>query len=203
MRTKSPDTKKEIVNYINDFYRQNLRSPSFQEIGDFIGTSKVTAYRYILEMSEEGSIEYAEQKISTELTKKVGLQKVSAAVVGNISCGPQDSEEEMIEEYVSLPVSLFGAGEYYILRASGDSMVDAGIDEHDLVIIEKNNNPSKGDYIVALDENNESTLKRYDGIENGKAILSYMNETVYPGKKITLSYLSCQGIARHVIKKFR
>lgn len=54
-------------------------------------------------------------------------------------------EEESIEEYVSLPVSMFGKGDFYILRAKGDSMVDAGIDEDDLLVIERNCPALEGD----------------------------------------------------------
>ena len=50
----------------------------------------------------------------------------------------------MVEEYVSLPVSMFGNGEFYILRAKGDSMVDAGIEEDDLLVIERNCPASEG-----------------------------------------------------------
>ena len=49
-----------------------------------------------------------------------------AAIVGSIPCGEATSEEECVEEYVKLPESLFGSGAFYILRARGDSMKDAG-----------------------------------------------------------------------------
>ena len=54
----------------------------------------------------------------------------------------------------------------------------------------------------ALDENNENTLKRYAGIdkESRKVVLEYMNQEVYPDKKILISSLICQGVLSHVIK---
>ena len=54
----------------------------------------------------------------------------------------------------------------------------------------------------ALDENNENTLKRYAGIdkESRKVVLEYMNQEVYPDKKILFSSLICQGVLSHVIK---
>ncbi|ALU14071.1 LexA family transcriptional regulator [Eubacterium limosum] len=54
----------------------------------------------------------------------------------------------------------------------------------------------------ALDENNENTLKRYAGIdkESHKVVLEYMNQEVYPDKKILISSLICQGVLSHVIK---
>ena len=64
-------------------------------------------------------------------------------------------------EYVSLPVSLFGKGEFYILKASGDSMEDAGIEDGDMVVIRKQPEAHVGDIVVALDETGSNTLKKY------------------------------------------
>ena len=81
-------------------------------------------------------------------------------------------------------------------------MVDAGIESSDTLIIRKNAGPKLGDIVVALDENNENTLKRYAGIdkESNKVVLEYMNQEVYPDKKILVSTLICQGVLSHVIK---
>ena len=107
-----------------------------------------------------------------------------------------------IEEYVSLPVSMFGKGDFYILRAKGDSMADAGIDEDDLLVIERNCPALEGDIVVALDEDNQNTLKRYAGYDedSGYYILEYENEEQYPGKTIKLRSFQVQGVARHIIK---
>ena len=104
--------------------------------------------------------------------------------------------------YVSLPVSMFGKGDFYILRAKGDSMVDAGIDEDDLLVIERNCPALEGDIVVALDEDNQNTLKRYAGYDkdSGYYILEYENEARYPGKTIKVRSFQVQGVARHVIK---
>ena len=63
---------------------------------------------------------YRNGEIVTERTNKISLLTKPAAVLGSVSCGMPQLEEEYIEEYVSLPVSLFGEGEFFILRASGD-----------------------------------------------------------------------------------
>ena len=108
----------------------------------------------------------------------------------------------MVEEYVSLPVSMFGNGEFYILRAKGDSMVDAGIEEEDLLVIERNCPASEGDIVVALDPENQNTLKRFAGYDEDSEsyLLAYENEKKYPGKVIRVKSFKVQGVARHVIK---
>ena len=124
-------------------------------------------------------------------------------IVGSIPCGEAQIEDEYVEEYVNLPTALFGKGEFYILRAHGNSMEDAGIEENDMVIIRRQPNAEIGDIVVALDDENQNTLKRYAGFdENGNAILEYMNEDVYPGKRIIVKQLTVQGVAKHVIKSF-
>ena len=97
---------------------------------------------------------------------------------------------------------MFGKGDFYILRAKGDSMVDAGIDEDDLLVIERNCPALEGNIVVALDEDNQNTLKRYAGYDedSGYYILEYENEARYPGKTIKVRSFQVQGVARHVIK---
>ena len=117
-------------------------------------------------------------------------------------CGTPEEEEENIQEYVSLPVSLFGKGEFYILKATGDSMVDAGIEDGDLVVIRKQNDAKIGDIIVALNEEGTNTLKTYGGTEphSNAAMLLYRNQEKYPDKKILVKELIVQGVAKHVIR---
>ena len=81
-------------------------------------------------------------------------------VLGSVACGVPKYAEENIEEYVRLPVSLFGRGDFFILRANGDSMIEAGIDNGDLVLIRQQNTAETGQIVVALMEE-EATLKRY------------------------------------------
>lgn len=203
MRTKNPVLKQQIISFVNDFYRSERRSPSFQEIGDYCGTSKVQIYRYVLEMRDEGLIKYDGKSITTSVSSKCNSPaKVSAPIIGVIGCGDPTTEEENIEEYVNLPEAIFGKGDFYILRAYGDSMVDAGIEPGVLVVIDKAAQPKKNDIVVVLNADNENTLKQYKGKKNGKYVFAYMNEKIYPGKTIELDSFVCQGVAKHMIKSF-
>ena len=125
---------------------------------------------------------------------------ISVPVVGSIRCGDPETEEEQVEEYVSLPESIFGKGKFYLVRAKGDSMVDAGIDDGDLVLIELRHEASEGDIVVALDTEGENTLKRYEGKAKDGYLLAFMNEAQYPGKTLKVKSFVVQGVARHVIK---
>lgn len=83
-----------------------------------------------------------------------------AALVGSIPCGEPDERKKSVEEYIPLPVSVFGNGDFYVLRASGDSMIDAEISSGDLVVIEKRRTTNIGDVVVALTDDRLNTLKR-------------------------------------------
>lgn len=203
MRSKSTELMEQISNYIGDYYRQHHSTPTTREIASAVGLSPAAGYKYLVEMDKRGMLSYENGEI-TNLPKisKTPTGYFSAPLVGSIRCGDPEREEAEVEMYVSLPEALFGKGEFYLLRAAGDSMEDEDICDGDLVLIRKQPDCEVGDIVVALDENGENTLKVYGGIDKRtkKVILKYANETIYPGKRILVSELTVQGVAKHVIK---
>lgn len=202
MRSKSPQRMDEISAFVDRYYRENRVSPTLSEIARAVSISKATAYRYLVAMNESGMLSYDGKTIVTKQTEKCASGYFSAPVVGSIRCGDPELEKEWVEEYVSLPISLFGEGPFYVLRAKGDSMADAGIEEGNLLVIRQQETAEVGDVVVALDEENENTLKVFGGIdeETGEAILRYANQEKYPGAEIRVKRLVVQGVAKHVIK---
>ena len=203
MRSKSLELKKQIYNFVNEWKREYGKSPSLKNIADDMGVSRTTIYRYLVEMNEEGQgLVYNGETIETKEFNSENTCLSSAMIVGSIPCGEAMSEDDHIEGYANLPASLFGKGDFYILRAKGDSMEDAGIDEGDMIVIRKQVTAYEGDIVVALDDENRNTLKRFGGFDdNGYAILEYMNKDVYPDEIILVKELVVQGVAEHVIKK--
>ena len=203
MRSKSTELMEQIRNYIGDYYRQHHSTPTTREIASAVGLSHAAGYKYLVEMDKRGMLSYESGEI-TNLPKisKTPTGYFSAPLVGSIRCGDPEAEEAEVEMYVSLPEALFGKGEFYLLRAAGDSMEDKDICDGDLVLIRKQPDCEVGDIVVALDENGENTLKVYSGIDKRtkKVILKYANEAVYPGKRILVNELTVQGVAKHVIK---
>ena len=203
MRSKSIELMEQISNYIGDYYRQHHSTPTTREIASAVGLSPAAGYKYLVEMDKRGMLSYENGEI-TNLPKisKTPTGYFSAPLVGSIRCGDPEREEAEVEMYVSLPEALFGKGEFYLLRAAGDSMEDEDICDGDLVLIRKQPDCEVGDIVVALDENGENTLKVYGGIDKRtkKVILKYANETIYPGKRILVNELTVQGVAKHVIK---
>ena len=204
MRHKDPDLMQRISSYIGEYYRKNHRAPTTREISSAMELAPATGYKYLVEMDKQGMLSYRNGEIANlPKINKTQTGYCSVPVVGSIRCGDPETEEEEVEMYVSLPEVIFGKGESYLLRAVGDSMVDADIEEGNLVLIRKQSDCEVGDIVVALDENNENTLKIYGGIdpESRKVILKYANEKAYPGKVILVDRLVIQGVAKHVIKE--
>ncbi|MBE6984560.1 MAG: repressor LexA [Ruminococcaceae bacterium] len=206
MRYKDPELMKEIHAFVNDYFRSERRSPSVNDVAKAVGIAKTTAYRYLVDMNERGIIAYDGSTITTPQTGKCISGYFSAPIVGSIRCGNPELEEECIEEYISLPVSVFGNGQdCYMLRAEGDSMVDVGIAENDLLLIHRQHTAAVGDVVVALDGERQNTLKTFAGIdiESGCAVLKYENRKEYPGKQILVNELEVQGVVTHIIKAMK
>ncbi len=200
MRHKSTDLMNSILEFVEKFILENRHSPSTSEIAEALDSSKATIYRYLMAMNESGMLIYDGKEIVTEKTSKVRYEMASIPLVGAVSCGIPLLEEEYIEEYVSLPTSIFGKGEFFLLKANGDSMIDAGIDHGDLVLIRRQSEAREGQIVVAL-VNNENTLKRYFvDRENNCIRLHPENKTMSDIIVDNMKNCMIQGVAVNVIK---
>ena len=197
MRRRNEELMNRIIEFAEQYYLENSSSPSVRAIADRFGIGVSTAYRYLLEMDERGLISYDGKRISNDRIEKLNSNSgvIRAAVVGSIACGIPNLAEENVEEYVSLPKSMFGDGEFFILRANGESMIDAGIETGDLVVIRKQACSEDGQTVVALVED-EATLKRLYR-EKGKVRLHPENRAM---DDIIVDDCIIQGVAVKVIK---
>ena len=158
MRSKDKTLMAAIEKFVSDYTDSNGIPPTMQEVADGVGSSKATVQRYIAQLCDDGILDYSGYRTMTSTKTKAAAIRVP--VLGTIACGIPKFAEENIEEYVRLPVALFGKGNFFILRAYGDSMIEAGIDNGDLVLIRQQNYADEGQIVVALMED-EATLKRF------------------------------------------
>lgn len=198
MRYKSEATMKRIIKETDAFYFAHHRSPSITELARAVGCARSTAHGYLREMNEKGLLSYNGESIETTRIRKTAPDAVLSPVLGSVACGEPQMEEENFEEYVPLPTAIFGSGDFFLLRAKGKSMIEAGIDPGDLVVVRKQETAKDGDIVVALVQN-ENTLKRYYRDEERKQIrLHPENRTM---KDIYVKQCKIQGMASHVIKR--
>lgn len=161
MRTKDNNLKEGIIKYINSYTIRTGNKPVVRNIAQALEISPATVSRYLNEMASDGLISYDNSEVETNVTSKVEEEYTSVPLIGSIACGSPCLEEENIEGYYRLPEKLFGKGEFFILRAKGESMINAGIEDGDLVLIRKTEQANVGQIVVALTDENENTLKRY------------------------------------------
>ncbi len=118
-------------------------------------------------------------------------------LLGEIACGPFNFGEENILETYRFPKAFTGEGEFFLLRTFGESMIDAGIEPGDLVMIRQQNTARPGD-IVVVSVGDETTLKRYyPEPEKHRIRLHPENESM---EDMYVTECVIQGVAVKVIK---
>ncbi len=198
MRVLSEETKNAIAEYNIEYQKRHGISPSFRNIMHTLNlNSLATVQRYVKQLEAEGLIERTNIGNIAPLPKLWGGETVTVPLIGQIACGEPCLEVENIEESFSLPCSIFGNSEMFMLRASGESMIDAGINPGDLLVIRRQEEANDGDIVVAL-VNGENTLKRiYKG--NGEVRLHPENKTM---KDIVVKSCEIQGVLVSCIKMY-
>ena len=195
MRSKDKTLLADIEKFVSNYTDRFGISPTMQEVADGVGSSKATVQRYITQLCEDGILNFSGYRTMTSAKTKSHVVRVP--VLGRIACGIPKFAEENIEEFVRLPVALFGQGDFFILRAYGDSMIEAGIDDGDLVLIRQQNDADDGQIVVALMED-EATLKRfYPEPEKHRVRLHPENSAM---EDIIVDNCVIQGVAVKVLK---
>ena len=199
MRSKNQEYFTLLERYIDTYTDSHGVSPSTREIAAGTGLSLATVSRYLSYMRENGMIDYVGQRnIVTQRKRMTSTGSNKVPLLGSVSCGIPKFAEGNIEEYVQLPTALFGKGDFFLLRASGDSMIEAGIDNGDLVLVKPQVHAEPGQIVVALIGDDEATLKRFSP-EPQRGIIRLHPEN--PAlDDIIVENCSIQGIAVHVMK---
>ena len=198
MRTLNQGTLHETKEYIDAYQREYGVSPSFRTIMNTLKFSSLSmVQKYVLALERSGQIERTNiGNIATPLKwKKKG--STMAPLVGDIACGDPTEEESNIEENIELPNAIFGGGELFMLHAKGESMINAGIEEGDLLVIRKQNTAEDGEIVVALTDG-KNTLKRIYH-RNGQIVLHPENTKL---KDIITKDCAVQGVLVSCIKMF-
>ena len=194
MQNKNDELKIEVYKFINDFIKEYGVCPSYDEIASSIGCAKSTLFKYMKRLEEEGYIErYGRNQVVT-VENSNSIDRVP--VIGSVACGKPKLAIEDIQGYLPINIDWLGRGEYFGLVADGDSMINIGINDGDIVIVRKQSTAENGQVVVALipDEYGgemTATLKRFYK-ERGRYRLQPENDTM---KDIYVKRLEILGIA--------
>ena len=129
--------------------------------------------------------------------------ETNRAQMGNsIPCGALDDVIDEEIEHLRLPKAITGEGEFFLLRARGESMIKAGIDDGDLVLIRKQESATEGKIVAFLYDNEQTTLKRLR-YKDDAIYLCPENDSMQPIviRGEDRAKLRIQGVATGIIKK--
>ena len=171
---KKGELKQEaILSYLKDYLDKNPFPPSYREIAKGVGIKSTNSIKNYLDILEEKKLirrkDY--QNRSIEIVKKdysSAKDLISIPLIGRVAAGNPILAFESIEDEFIISKSIFGTSqELFMLKVSGDSMIDIGIDDGDHVIVKKQSNAENGDIVVACIDG-YATVKNY--YNNGKEI---------------------------------
>ena len=162
MRSKNTAHYSTILDFVNKYFNDAGRSPSTREIESGTGISRPTVQRYLRELCERGEIEYDGHRGIVTNYMRGATEGTSPVLMGNsIPCGMLNEVCDAELESIRMPTALIGSGEFFLLRARGNSMINAGIDDGDLVLIKRCERVREGRIAAFLYDGSETTLKRY------------------------------------------
>lgn len=204
MRPKNEETKKKIYEFINEYIQTNRVSPTVREIASGTNCAVSTAYKFMVRLQEEGLIDMAGRRHIVSSVNSWAMK--SAPILGMVACGKPQTAIQDIQGYLPLNMDYFGSGEYFALVAEGDSMVNVGIDEGDLVIVRRQSTCEYGQIAVVQiedesDDECSATLKRVFRDEKHKRFrLHPENDTM---EDFYADNVEIIGIAVKVLKNLR
>lgn len=159
--------QQEILDIIKKEIAKKGYPPSVREIGEAVGlTSSSTVHNHLNTLEQKGyirrdptkprAIEVLDGSSNNELLHNT----VHVPLIGQVTAGQPIMAVENIEDYFPLPFDMVKSDSVFMLRVQGESMIDAGILDHDLVLVRQQNTANNGEIVVAMIED-EATVKRF------------------------------------------
>ncbi|MEG0854221.1 MAG: transcriptional repressor LexA [Angelakisella sp.] len=191
------DKAQQVLHYIEERISSDGFPPSVREIcRDLHIKSTSTAHKYLGELHEAGAIEKGDR-----LNRAIRLAEPPCSgipLLGVVTAGIPILAEEDVEEYLPVKVHGYDTEELFALRVRGESMINAGILDGDIIIVAKTATARNGEIVVALLED-EATVKRFYK-ENGHFRLQPENDTFEP---IIAKEVSILGRVVKLIREYR
>lgn len=180
------ERQRQVLEFIRKTVASRGYPPSVREIGDAVGLSSPSSvHAQLNSLVAVGAIRKDPAKpraivVVDDIPAAEGHGKVrDVPVLGRIAAGAPILAAEDVEEVLTLPVELVGEGPVFLLEIKGDSMIDAGIHQGDLVAVRSQADADDGDIVAALIDGEEATVKRLRR-RQGKVVLISENPAYEP-----------------------
>ncbi len=188
-KTGATDKQQRVLDYVKEQIKKDGYAPSVRDICKALDLkSTSTVHGYLTRLEKKGLIQKAALKprtlriVGAETEEDRGFytskEMVDVPIVGKVTAGLPILAVENVEDTFPLPVDFVGNSESFMLKVRGDSMIDAGILDGDLVLVKKQNTANNGDIVVALIED-EATVKKFYK-EKGFIRLQPQNQFMQP-----------------------
>jgi len=188
-----------VLGVIREFIRENQRQPTLEEIGYKLGIGRSTVHKHVQALIRAGNLFESSGKFAYEYVDEDD-ELGSLPYLGRIAAG-KPIEAIIDQKQINLARFFCGAGRY-VLKISGDSMIDAGIFDEDYVVIRKQETARPGTIVVALVEGREATLKYYHPHSTGVVELKPANNQLktmyYPADQVEI-----QGVLIGVFRDYQ
>jgi repressor LexA len=185
------ERQRQILDFLTKYADAHGYPPTVREIGEAVGlASPSTVHAHLANLERAGLIKRDPTKPrAIELRREPKAPAVAEAdvhklpLVGEVAAGGPLLAEENIEQYLAVPEPLSRGGDEFLLRVKGDSMINAGILDGDIAVVQRTQDARNGEIVVALagdDESaDEATMKRFFR-EDGRVRLQPENDTLEP-----------------------
>ncbi len=168
--TKLSKRQQDILSFIKEEVQKKGYPPSVREIGEAVGlASSSTVHGHLARLESKGlirrdptkprAIEILEDNEELQIPRS---KVVNVPVIGKVTAGVPITAIENVEEYFPLPDRYVGEDDHvFMLEIMGESMIEAGILDGDMVIVRQQPTANNGDIVVAMTEDDEATCKRF------------------------------------------
>lgn len=186
---KSGETQNAVYEFIKRFIAENAYPPTVREIGAALGLrSTSTVHMHITKLAEKGLIVLNPSKQRSITLPGTGTQVKkthvqSVPLVGNVAAGTPILADDNVQEYYNMPKCLLKGGdatEVFMLKINGESMIEAGINNGDTIIVHKGISVEAGDIAVVRVFGESATLKRIYFEKGNKVRLQPENSSMQP-----------------------
>lgn len=206
IQQKKPLTRRqrEILDFIEGFATENGYAPSFEEIAAQFGyASLATVHEHLENLRLKGHIRkgYNESRSIEVVATELRVAARPVPLFGAVAAGsPIDVVEQ--REMVAVPEDMLGRGEHYVLRVTGDSMIEEQIRDGDYLVVQHRETAENGDMVVALVDRESATVKKFYRERDGRVRLQPANAALEP-MYFSAERVQVQGIVMGVMRRYR
>ncbi len=212
MATDLTDKQREILAFIERKVAERNIPPAVREICQEVGLkSTSTVHGHLERLEKKGYIKRDKTKPrSIEILRPSGLYQTEMSnvipfptpevanipIVGKVTAGQPILAHQEYDDYFPIPIDFVGQGDYFILRVSGDSMINVGIYDRDYVLVKQQKNADNGDMVVALIDDSATVKTYYKEINRFR--LQPENDAMMP---IYVDSVEILGLVKGVFRK--